>query len=141
MDFVAATDRLMALGVTLEEVAHALGGEQKYGSVKAARLDPDSPNYRRPPEDWRPKLARLAWKRGRELAALGGKLAGTERFACKSHGLGDTDFSDVFRVAVVDLTKPNSVRGVLMSHRIVCLCQNEIVAQRVCDALNAKDEG
>jgi hypothetical protein len=72
MDFVRATDRLMAAGVTLQEVADALG--VAHNTVRVARLDPASPSYRRPPEGWGPVLAQLALERGGELAKLAEQL-------------------------------------------------------------------
>lgn len=68
MDFKAATDRLMDKGVGLDDVADALGVAHQ--TVRSYRLDPESSGYRRPPDDWRPKLAALAGERGGELSKL-----------------------------------------------------------------------
>ncbi len=65
----------MELGVSLEEIGDALG--IAYTTVRATRLDPDSANYRRPPEEWRPKLAALARERGGELQGLAEELEAT----------------------------------------------------------------
>jgi hypothetical protein len=74
MEFSSATDRLMAAGVSLQEIGEALG--IAYTTVRAQRLDPASASYRRPPEDWRPRLAKLAQGRGLELVALAEELEG-----------------------------------------------------------------
>ena len=74
MDFKAATDRLGALGVTNTEMGEALGIAES--TVRAARLSPDSPNHRKPPENWRPRLARLARGRGSEFTFLAKELEG-----------------------------------------------------------------
>jgi hypothetical protein len=74
MDFQDAASRLQVAGVTNEDMGRALGVAES--TVRAYRLQPDTPNHRRPPEDWRPKLARLARGRGAELADLAGELEG-----------------------------------------------------------------
>jgi len=68
MDFIGATDALMAAGVTLPEIAEALGVQ--YSTVRAWRLPVSSPSYRRPPTEWRVQLAALAATRGGDLRAL-----------------------------------------------------------------------
>lgn len=72
MDFKEATDELGELGVTHAEIGEALGVAGS--TIRAARLDTDSPNYRRPPDDWRPKLAELVEKRGGEFQDLAREL-------------------------------------------------------------------
>lgn len=72
MDFNQATDRMMARGVTLQEMADALG--VAHTTMRAFRLDPGSDSYRRPPPDWQPKLAELARRRGSELEGLAEEL-------------------------------------------------------------------
>ena len=72
MDFMAVTDRMGALGVTQAEMAEALGVAAS--TVRAARLDPASSNYRHPPDRWRPKLLRLARERGGALQGLAEEL-------------------------------------------------------------------
>ncbi|MGH7573663.1 MAG: hypothetical protein ACREM1_00820 [Longimicrobiales bacterium] len=72
MDFVQATDRLMAAGITLQEMAEALG--VAHNTVRVARLDPASPSYRRPPAEWRRVLSRLAWGRGGDLMKIADQL-------------------------------------------------------------------
>ena len=66
MDFKAATDRLSAAKITADDVAEAFGVVRN--TIARARLDPSSPAYRSPPENWRPVLARLARERSRQLA-------------------------------------------------------------------------
>ena len=77
MDFQEATDKLMARGASLAEIADALG--IAYTTVRAARLDPDSSSYRPPPGDWAPKLAAFARDRGGELQALAQELGEREK--------------------------------------------------------------
>lgn len=72
MTFAEATDRLMAHGVTLQEMGDALG--VAHTTIRAFRLDPASSSYRRPPDAWAPKLARLARERGTDLQDLAGEL-------------------------------------------------------------------
>lgn len=75
-----ATDRVLVLvGGGFKCRVHALGLAQT--TISAMRLDPDSPNYRRP-DEWRPKLAALAKERGGELARLGEELEGENSGAC-----------------------------------------------------------
>lgn len=72
MDFKEATTRLGELGLTHEEIGDALG--LAAATIRAARLNPDSPSYRRPPEDWRPKLQELARGRGGSFEELAEEL-------------------------------------------------------------------
>lgn len=72
MDFKTATDRLMKKGVRLEDVADALGVAHQ--TVRGYRLDPGASGYRRPPDNWRPKLAELLEKRGGDLQDLAREL-------------------------------------------------------------------
>jgi hypothetical protein len=71
MDFQSATDRVAGC-VTHEELAEALGLSPQ--TIRVARLSPDSPNYRKPPEGWERALAKLARKRGGELVKLAEQL-------------------------------------------------------------------
>ena len=73
MDFTEATDRLIK-GISLADLARELGAS--YGLVRQARMDVDSPSYRRPPEGWDTAVARLAGARARELQALEQELGG-----------------------------------------------------------------
>jgi hypothetical protein len=54
--------------ITTADMAEALGVSQH--SVRQARLVEGAPGWRRPPEGWRPILARLARERSKELAEL-----------------------------------------------------------------------
>lgn len=71
MDFKAATDQLTER-VTAEDIAKAFRVARN--TVARARLDPSSPAYRSPPEDWQKVLAQLAMKRSTELKALADAL-------------------------------------------------------------------
>ena len=70
MTFHEATGALLALGVTLSEVADALG--LKPQTVRGMRAAAGSTSARTPPPDavWRPALVRLARERARALNAL-----------------------------------------------------------------------
>lgn len=68
MDFKEATDVLLDVGVTADEIGEALGLAGQ--TVRAMRLDPSSPSYRRPPDDWRLPIARLLMKREKELGKI-----------------------------------------------------------------------
>jgi hypothetical protein len=67
MDFNEATNRLMQ-SVTLADLARELGAS--YGLIRQARMDPSSPSYRHPPEEWKAAVARLAGERALELLRL-----------------------------------------------------------------------
>lgn len=60
MTFKEATDRLLAAGVDLREIADALGVGHQY--VRAMRAERGAKVWRAPPppEKWRPALAALA---------------------------------------------------------------------------------
>jgi hypothetical protein len=68
MDFKTATDRLSAAKITADDIAEAFGVVRN--TIARARLDPSSPAYRSPPQDWQVVLARLARERSRELAVF-----------------------------------------------------------------------
>ena len=76
MDFKEATDRAGQLGLTQAEIAEVLG--IAHSTVRASRLDPSSPNYRKPPDGWKPKLTKAARARGGELAKLAEELENGE---------------------------------------------------------------
>jgi hypothetical protein len=67
MNFKEATD-LLTRRITADEIAEAAG--VSISSIARARLDPLSPAYRSPPEDWHSVLSRLAKDRITELSAL-----------------------------------------------------------------------
>ena len=54
--------------MTHEAIAEALGVAPS--TVRASRLDPSSPNYRKPPYGWQKKLSRAVRGRGGELVKL-----------------------------------------------------------------------
>lgn len=60
--------------MTHEAIAEALGVAPS--TVRASRLDPSSPNYRKPPDGWRKKLSKAARRRGGELASFAEELEG-----------------------------------------------------------------
>ncbi len=74
MNFKEATDRAGQLGVTQAEIAKALG--IAHSTVRASRLDPSSPSYRKPPAGWREKLSVAARHRGGDLVKLAEELGG-----------------------------------------------------------------
>lgn len=71
MGFRTATNRLLGK-VTLADIAKVAGVEPN--TVRRARLDEQSPNYRKPPANWREILIRLARERGGELLELADEL-------------------------------------------------------------------
>jgi len=71
MDFKEATDALTNCP-THEDIARAAGVSVQ--SIRQARLAPDAPNYRRPPENWRQAIAKLARERARRLEELAARL-------------------------------------------------------------------
>ncbi len=72
MDFKEATDRLIELDVPLRDLAGELG--VSHALLIAARLDPENPNSRRPPDGWREAVKRIAERRKGELGALAEEL-------------------------------------------------------------------
>jgi hypothetical protein len=69
--FQDATDALSGR-VTHEELAEELGCSLQ--AIRQARMDPDSPHYRKPPVGWEAAVAKLARRRGKELEGLAKKL-------------------------------------------------------------------
>jgi hypothetical protein len=72
--FQDATSRLMAGGVTLQELADEL--DVSLQLIKQARMDPSAASSRRPPAGWAKAVARLARERSGELAELASQLEG-----------------------------------------------------------------
>ena len=72
MTFRAATDRLLALGITMAELAHACG--VAHNTIRRARLGPESPAYRPPPGGWEAIVSRMATERAEELSRLAREL-------------------------------------------------------------------
>lgn len=73
MDFKTATDRLSAAKITADDIAEAFGVVRN--TIARARLDPSSPAYRSPPENWHPVLAHLARERAKDLLFLADRLS------------------------------------------------------------------
>lgn len=71
MDFKTATDRL-GKKITADDLAEAFGVARN--TIARARLDPSNPEYRSPPQNWKPVLARLARERSLELSAFADQL-------------------------------------------------------------------
>lgn len=72
MDFYKASSKATGASITLADIADAAGvGPQ---TLRRARMDPGSPNYRQPPEGWEKALARLADRRAKELQRLAASL-------------------------------------------------------------------
>ncbi len=69
MTFKKATDILGASAAALGEVFRL-----QPQTVRQMRLDPESPSYRTPPENWRAMVASLARERARELERLADEL-------------------------------------------------------------------
>jgi transcriptional regulator with XRE-family HTH domain len=73
MDFKTATDRL-GRKITADDLAEAFGVARN--TIARARLDPSNPEYRSPPQNWKPVLARLARERSLDLARFADQLDG-----------------------------------------------------------------
>jgi hypothetical protein len=76
MEFTEATDRLTK-GVSLADVAREM--DASYGLIRQARMDPNSPSYRNPPNGWESAVARLAGERAAELLKLKADLERNNR--------------------------------------------------------------
>jgi len=74
VDYRESTDALMAAGVTVAEIAEALGVQ--HATARAYRMDPKAAGYRRPPAGWEDGLAALAHDRGQELQELAERIRG-----------------------------------------------------------------
>lgn len=72
MEFKEATDRLLAGGVTLDEIAGACGVSKNL--VARARMEGEG--RRAPPADWERGLRRLALDRQSEFGDLATQLEG-----------------------------------------------------------------
>ena len=71
MDFIAAADALTACPAHAE-IAEAAGVSVQ--TVRQARLAPDHPNNRPPPQGWTRAIARLARERAGKLLELAEEL-------------------------------------------------------------------
>ena len=65
MDFKTASDRVTGACVTLDDIAVAAGVSDSL--IRRARLDPEGPSFRRPPDDSEKAIAKLARERAAEL--------------------------------------------------------------------------
>jgi hypothetical protein len=72
MDFHKASSRATGASITLADIAEAAGVAPQ--TLRRARMDPESPNYRQPPDGWEKALARLAERRAKELQRLAAAL-------------------------------------------------------------------
>ncbi|HUF69022.1 MAG TPA: hypothetical protein VMM79_10310 [Longimicrobiales bacterium] len=72
MHFVIATDRATGASITLSDVAEACGVSRNL--IDKARMDPDGPHARRPPEGWQTCLAKLCRERASALVKLADTL-------------------------------------------------------------------
>jgi hypothetical protein len=72
VDFRGATGKLIELGVTLREMADAMG--VSHSLLVQARMHPSAKGHRNPPDQWREALQGIAAKRGKAFAELAKKL-------------------------------------------------------------------
>ncbi len=72
MDFKTASDRVTGACVTLDDIAVAAGVSDSL--IRRARLDPEGPSFRRPPDGWEKAIAKLARERAAELVNLAEEL-------------------------------------------------------------------
>ena len=72
MDFRSASGRATDACITLADIAEEVDIAPQ--TVRRARMDPSSPNYRTPPRGWRKAIAKLARERSAELAKLAEEL-------------------------------------------------------------------
>ena len=73
MDFKKATDELLGVWISHQELADALG--VSVATVRQARLDESAKAHRNAPEGWEPKVARLARSRASALQRLADRLS------------------------------------------------------------------
>jgi len=74
MDFRKASDRATGACITLAAIAEACGTAPQ--TLRRARMDPGTPNYRKPPDGWEGALAQLARQRAEYLIGLAKELEG-----------------------------------------------------------------
>lgn len=72
MDFHKASSKATAARITLADIAKAAKAPPQ--TLRRARMDPEAPNYRPPPDGWEKALAKLAEKRAKALLKLAAKL-------------------------------------------------------------------
>lgn len=69
--FREATDRILRC-IPAEQLAAEMGVARN--TIARARMDPDSPNYRPPPQGWEKAIARLSAAQGADLSSLAAEL-------------------------------------------------------------------
>ena len=74
MEFQEASDRATGACITLADIAKECGTAPQ--TLRRARIDSESPNYRRPPDGWEAAIAKLARERAAELVELAEELEG-----------------------------------------------------------------
>ena len=74
MDFKEASDRATGACITLADIAAELGPAPQ--TVRRARMDPSSPNYRPAASGWEKVVAKLARERAGDLLKLAVELEG-----------------------------------------------------------------
>ena len=72
MDFKHASDRALGACIKLADIAVAAGVSDHL--IRRARLDPEGPSFRRPPQGWQQAIAKLARERAGELLKLAEEL-------------------------------------------------------------------
>ena len=73
-DFKTASGRATETCITLSDIATAC--DVADNTIRRARMDPSSSNYRTPPAGWEKAIAKLARERARELVKLADELEG-----------------------------------------------------------------
>ncbi|HUF67907.1 MAG TPA: hypothetical protein VMM79_04585 [Longimicrobiales bacterium] len=76
MTFSAAVERTRNANITLADIAAACKVSRNL--IEKARMDPDNPNARRPPEGWRACVAKLCRQRAMDLLKLADSLEPSE---------------------------------------------------------------
>lgn len=72
MDFYKASSRATGARITLADIAKVTKTAPQ--TLRRARMDPESPYYRPPPDGWERKLAQLAQRRAHDLLHLADEL-------------------------------------------------------------------
>ena len=74
MDFRSASGRATDACITLADIAKEVDIAPQ--TIRRARMDPSSANYRTPPVGWEKAIAKLARERAGELVELAEELEG-----------------------------------------------------------------
>ena len=72
MNFTTATDRATRASITLADIGTACGVSRS--AIDRARMDPQSPHARQPPEGWQGCISKLCRKRALDLLKLADAL-------------------------------------------------------------------